>query len=195
MALYPARMAACVALRSIKYCSTKRACLLVRSGMREYLANEERFWTYVRRGEGCWLWTGATDHAGYGRFHVLRDGKNGTMLAHRLSFAFANGYLPTCVCHHCDNPSCVRPDHLFPGTWRDNSVDMVRKGRHAVARGTHRALQGDEHHQAKLREVDIPVIRACYAKGNITQRALAKRYGVSQRAIARIVLGIGWTHV
>ena len=95
---------------------------------------EERFWEKVQKTEGCWLWTGCM-RAGkfqYGRLRFPRRME----LAHRASWILAYGPIPpgdgfhgTCVLHRCDNPRCVRPDHLFLGTMKDNIHDMFRKGR------------------------------------------------------------------
>jgi len=91
-----------------------------------------RFWAKVVKLNGenaCWIWTSALNRQGYGQFWV------GTLKrafpAHRLAFALAGGDVPDgfCVCHHCDNPICVRPHHLFAGTTSDNQKDRVGKGR------------------------------------------------------------------
>lgn len=84
----------------------------------------DRFWTFVERGDGCWLWTGALGgRGGYGRFDADR--------AHRVAYELVVGPIPPglFVCHHCDVPRCVRPDHLFVGTAKDNAQDRDRKGR------------------------------------------------------------------
>jgi hypothetical protein len=89
---------------------------------------EDRFWSKVRKTEGCWEWTAGTYRKGYGKFSVARSTN---AQAHRVSWQMGSGPIPDglFVCHHCDNPSCVRPDHLFLGTNRDNVRDCVQKGR------------------------------------------------------------------
>ena len=91
----------------------------------------ERFWPKVQKGDGCWIWTAGGDRTtGYGR---IRIGTRGTLqaLAHRVAWELTYGPVPEglIVCHHCDNPRCVRPDHLFVGTYVDNMRDAEAKGR------------------------------------------------------------------
>ena len=94
---------------------------------------DDRFWEKVRKTRGCWYWTASTDPLGYGFFHVSGRKK---VRAHRVAWELTNGPIPQgmLVCHTCDHPSCVRPDHLFLGTNDDNLKDMARKGR---ARNAH----------------------------------------------------------
>jgi len=87
-----------------------------------------RFWAKVNKTETCWLWTGADDGSeGYGKF------EEGGMWhrAHRLSYKWHNGALVPglVILHNCDNPKCIRPDHLIQGTQKENMQDMVRRGR------------------------------------------------------------------
>lgn len=91
------------------------------------LNDEDRFWSKVSKGEGCWLWDGHLQPKGYGNFTV----GNKTWKAHRFAWVLTFGAIADglFVLHRCDNPTCVRPDHLFLGTNDDNMRDMVNKGR------------------------------------------------------------------
>jgi hypothetical protein len=85
-----------------------------------------RFWGYVRMGDGCWEWTGATQ-GGYGAFHL----RSRVIRSSRFSWMIHRGEIPAgmVVCHRCDNPPCVRPDHLFLGDHTENAIDSLSKGR------------------------------------------------------------------
>lgn len=91
---------------------------------------QERFWRKVHKTDGCWEWTGSRDRKGYGK--IAKGGAPTIpLLAHRVSWAIHHGDPgDLCVLHRCDNPPCVRPDHLFLGTIADNNRDMTQKGRH-----------------------------------------------------------------
>lgn len=85
-------------------------------------------------GEGCWIWAGSKNATGYGGFRF----RGQTKLVHRVAYElFVGDPSGLLVCHSCDTPLCVRPSHLFLGTVKDNSADMVAKGRHAGQRRTH----------------------------------------------------------
>ncbi|AUM00520.1 HNH endonuclease signature motif containing protein [Pseudomonadota bacterium 24LQ007] len=132
---------------------------------------------------GCWIWKGARHPQGYG----LIKRKDGAQLrAHRVAYELAYGPIPDglMVCHRCDRPQCVRPGHLFVGTARDNSADMVTKGRSAH-------LFGERNGSARLTRQAVQTIRSesgCY-------RDLAGRFGVSPSAIGLIKRMERWTRM
>lgn len=99
------------------------------------LALWTRLWSYVEKGSGCWNWTGYTDKQGYGRLQIGR--RPGPKGAHRLVYELIYGKTDLCILHHCDNPACVRPDHLHAGTRGDNAREAVERGRHKSQLKTH----------------------------------------------------------
>ncbi len=149
---------------------------------------------------GCWLWTGATGAKGYGSAQLSKHAGRwgGPWVAHRLSYALFVACLPTGrqhhVCHRCDVPSCVNPAHLFLGSAKDNEQDKIAKGRRAPFTWKDRIARGSRAGPAKLRESDIPVIRARRAAGE-TQAAIAHDFGVTQAVISCIDRGFTWKHV
>jgi hypothetical protein len=163
-----------------------------------YHDTEQAFWHFVNKTEACWIWTGSTTPKGYGRIKL----RGKTFRAHRLSWMLHNGNIPNSmlVCHQCDNPLCVNPEHLFLGTPDDNMKDMVAKGRQAKA-DTHLSRtkpsalrRGENHGRAKLSEHDVRTIRSLSAQG-LPALQIAKRYGVSSSTIDRILKRETWRSI
>lgn len=108
---------------------------------------ENSFLRYISKHEnGCWIYTGEILKNGYGRFHY--GGKR--HLAHRFSFRFFNGYIKEnyLVCHSCDNRKCVNPLHLWLGSYRDNNIDTIKKGRRPKRRASLVCRAGHELNQS-----------------------------------------------
>lgn len=136
---------------------------------------------YTQKTEGCWLWIGYLRNTmGHGGISVHDHPE----WVHRLVYAISRGVIPdgACVCHRCDVPNCVNPDHLFLGTQPDNLADMRRK-----RRGSKPPQHfGESNSNATLSDKQIDSLRAEYASGRMTQRQIAKKYGVSQSSVWRI---------
>lgn len=178
---------------------------------------EERFWGKVEKStdpDGCWEWTAGRFSKGYGAFSI--KGRN--QKANRVAWQLVHGTIPEglCVLHKCDNPGCVRPDHLFLGTNLDNSKDCSQKGRRPrgdrawprlhperLARGkqngahTHpeKRPRGERQGLAKLVASQVVEIRSLYGMGSMSQRELAESYGVHQYTIWAIVNRKTWKHI
>lgn len=146
------------------------------------LTYEERFWSWVRKDANCWNWQASRDQDGYGVFSAEHDGVI-YKRAHRYSYALRHGSIPDDmqVLHSCDNPSCVRPDHLSLGTNAENMADKIAKGRANVR-------AGEAHSFAKLtREQAASILQEPrpYAQ-------LAAEYGVARSTIGSIKQRVSW---
>jgi hypothetical protein len=140
------------------------------------------------RSSGCWEWTAARFDTGYGAISY----KGKTRYAHRVSYSEFVGAIPNgmLVCHHCDNPACVNPQHLFLGTSADNMSDKVAKGR---------SVRGEKSSNSKLTELEARLIKK-FLKRNPPMRGqrggpcgfLARWFGVTQTAISLIHAGKNW---
>ncbi|MDQ5870783.1 MAG: HNH endonuclease [Acidobacteriota bacterium] len=159
-----------------------------------------RFWSKVQGSdEGCWLWLGSRGSKGYGQLRIFDGpiGDTGRLVrAHRISYELNVGPIPTglWVLHHCDNPPCVRPDHLFLGTVSDNAQDMLRKGRGVFQQHPERHPRGEAHPMAKLSIEDVAELRRLREIG-WSQNALSRRFRTTQSNVWRIIHGHNWKAV
>jgi hypothetical protein len=142
---------------------------------------DERFDSKVDRSGGpgaCWPWAASTRRDGYGQFWA----GDRMVLAHRFSLQRKLGRAllrEELALHSCDQPPCVNPAHLRVGSHADNMLDMTAK----------------ERAQAKLTGADVGEIRALYAAGGVTQRALASRFGLTQSGVSYIISRKAWAHI
>lgn len=135
---------------------------------------------------GCWKWLGYSDHHKYGRMSV--GGRSARMTSvHRLSYMLYIGPIKQgmCILHRCDNPPCFNPKHLFIGTFKDNTQDMLLKGRGAV---------GELSPQSKLCEAEVIEIRLIAEKG-VSYPVIADMFCIGKGAIGRIVRRETWKSI
>ena len=146
-----------------------------------------RFWSKVDRcgPDDCWEWKAGKHRQGYGLLPYRRTHYH----SHRVSWFLTFGAIPAgmFVCHHCDNPPCVNPSHLFLGTAKDNAQDMIKKGRSPLLKKAD--YDGARHPNAKLSGDDIWWIRFIRLLVGTHVRTLAMAYGVSHQHICRILHG------
>ena len=164
------------------YKQHKRAGTLPERTRTTHLSLIERFNVTTEKvtESGCMIWMGTLNNFGHGRL-----GYGGKLhLAHRLFYTEFKGEIPNgmCVCHKCDVPQCVNPDHLFLGSQSDNMADMYSKKRGAVGADYHRSTLTDDL-VAKLK-----------ADGR-TQDEIAKDYGIARTTVSAIKTGRAWKHV
>lgn len=149
---------------------------------------ENRFWpkTSIQGPNECWPWL-SSKRQGYGRFRF----KNKLWQAHRIAWILINGPITDnlCICHHCDNRSCVNPAHLFSGTHKENTVDAAQKGRHKNPQ-----FRGSKNAMSKLSTKDVIEIRRRHANGE-TQRSIAADFSVNYKAISKICRRQRWRHI
>lgn len=166
------------------------------------------FWARVRKGPDCWLWQGRLDGStAYGSVPTGRRGSG--MRAHRFSYILHFGPVPEGmeVCHRCDNPPCVRPDHLYAATHKQNVADMKAKGRfvggpNQPARGRRHGTRthpesikrGEQHPNARLTEAAVHDIRTRHAAGE-SASSIGRAFGMSHTNVLHIIRGRSWRHV
>ncbi len=150
------------------------------------------FWSQVVKhdGDGCWEWTGNKSRSfGYGSFAYAGT----TKAAHRVSWEMHNGPIQVnseiriLVCHKCDNPPCVRPDHLFLGTDADNNKDNMLKGRC-------RPRVGSSQWKTRHTEAEVIEMRRLFSEG-VSKRSIADRFGLTMSHLGFILRRKTWKHI
>jgi hypothetical protein len=148
------------------FCSV--SCSITHRNHQEKLPPEDIFWSNLNKlgDKDCWIYTKCISTAGYGRIQIKRK----FIAAHRFSYQLHFGEIPDgmFVCHHCDNPPCCNPSHLFLGTCADNNNDMASK---------YRNDKGEDHWNNKLNERQVLEIRSLIKNGHPIS-VIAKKYGV-----------------
>jgi hypothetical protein len=164
-----------VSYKLLKNASKPRSC-----GCSRKIRARDIFHSNYEKSDGCWIWKGSINRGGYGKI-----GTNST--AHRRAYEYRNGEIPQgiSVCHKCDNRLCVNPDHLFLGTRKDNSRDMVSKGREA---------KGSKVGTSKLNEEKVLEIRRLRIDG-WKIKDLCEKFGVHPGNIQYICKNKSWKHV
>lgn len=165
-----------------KYCSMSCARSAIPSKKRR--DQKERFFDLVKKTNSCWVWMGRKAKFGYGQFKDMRIKKQ--ILAHRFSYEIHYGMIPNglCVCHKCDNPSCVNPEHLFLGTYKQNMQDAASKKR---------MPHGESHFRTTLKNKDIFFIRENFP--HISAKHLANMFSVTKCTIYNILHRKTWANI
>lgn len=147
-----------------------------------------RFWKKVskQKEDECWIWNAYKHKKGYGYFHA-----NGSVMkSHRISFILENKTLipkGMCICHSCDNPSCVNPNHLWMGTNMDNIKDSLMKGRRI-------GLRGEKNNSCKLKSKEVLKIRELFLQ-KIKAKHIAKMFNIGISMIYAIKQRRNWKHI
>lgn len=162
---------------------------------REQDKTNSRFFRKIQKtSSGCWFWLGRKCRQGYGSFRL-----NGKIeKAHRASYIL-NWKLEKIpdgvyVCHTCDNPSCVNPEHLFLGTAKENMQDCKSKGRLMSPARIAAQTRGEERYNAKLTEADAIKVHEMFSAG-ISKAEIARHFRVSYSCTNNIILGVSWKHL
>lgn len=167
--------------RNAKFCG--HPCRIAR--MKRF--KPEEFWKRVQKSDGCWEWMGYVKSDGYGVFGA-NGSDHGRPIAHRVSWTINFGDVPQGmqVCHHCDNRRCVRPDHLFLGTAKDNMHDASSKGRMA---------RGEKARAARMTSEQVLTIRRKHSLERMSYADLSREYEVGETTISRAARDLTWRHL
>ena len=165
----------------------------VKKGVKGYqvVPVEQRFFEKVIKTDSCWIWIGANDGRGYGIFWINGKDKRATHAS--LEIHGRQVEKGMVVCHKCDNPRCVNPDHLFAGTMKENMVDSLLKKRHWKFSKQETVKFGEEHPNSKLTEADV--LSILNLSKTLSREELARKYNVSKTTIGYIVRGKAWVSV
>jgi hypothetical protein len=134
----------------------------------------------------CWIWQGAQKGRGYGAVHYNKKLRR----AHRVSFEVFVGEIKKgkILLHSCNNPLCINPKHLSPGTHQENTKQMIEEGRANPPKG-------EKHYAAKLNKKDVAEIKSLIEETNLSNAKIAERFNVDRRSIWGIRLGKTWKHI
>ena len=168
-----------------KFCS--KSCKSKNAIIKNLGTPIERFFKNIKdeNTSDCWLWKTYNHNDGYGTLHINRK----RIYAHRYSWIIHYGEIPKglFVCHKCDNPKCVNPEHLFLGTNTDNVNDMIKKGRKKQAKG-------NDYSRAKLKSEDVIDIRKMMKEGKKAIE-IAKLYKITAQHVRIIYRKLNWAHI
>jgi hypothetical protein len=147
---------------------------------------EQKLLRYAVSENGCWNWVATKDRDGYG---LLTHHRGKQIRAHRASYEFHVAKIPVglLVCHSCDNPSCINPNHLFVGTSKENTRDMLDKNRRPV-------LRGERHPNAKLTNVQVTQIKQLRSENRLL-KDIANQFNISFQTVSSITKGTTWNNI
>lgn len=150
----------------------------------------ERLEAYLDKSNDCWIWTAGTTRNGYGTMRISTHGRRRQEGAHRIAWLVFRGPIPDglIVCHKCDNPPCCNPDHLFLGTYQDNTLDCVAKGRKNPPRG-------ERSGKAILNEAQVREIRRLHSEDGLSQKSIAEKFNIASHHVGLIVRRMRWNHL
>lgn len=140
-----------------------------------------KFWKYVEKTNYCWNWKGGVNTQGYGKMRL----SDKIFSSHRLSYIIHNGKIPKGkhILHHCDNPICVNPKHLYTGTHQQNMKDRTKRNNYN---------KGQNNWGSNLTWEVVGIIRELNDRPDLTQKVLAEEFLVSQNTISSIVNYKSW---